>query len=43
MSGTSAAEATHTHLVSGNTGSIGSGTAHNILQRSIPVTVLMKL
>jgi hypothetical protein len=30
-------------LVSGNTGSEGSGTAHNNVSRVIPVTVLMKL
>jgi hypothetical protein len=33
----------HTHLVSGNTGTVGSNFAHNIVQRSVPVTVLMKL
>lgn len=43
FTGSLANESAHTHSVSGNTGSIGSGTAHNILSRSIPVTVLMKL
>jgi hypothetical protein len=43
FTGALATESLHTHLVSGNTGNIGSGTAHNILSRSIPVTVLMKL
>jgi hypothetical protein len=40
---TSGVGATHTHLVSGNTGNTGSGSAHNTMQRSVPVTVLMKL
>jgi hypothetical protein len=43
FTGALANESAHTHSVSGSTGSIGSGTAHNILSRSIPVTVLMKL
>jgi hypothetical protein len=43
FTGSLATESAHTHLVSGNTGSIGSGTAHNILSRALPLTVLMKL
>jgi microcystin-dependent protein len=43
FTGSLATESAHTHLVSGNTGNIGSGTAHNNMQRSVPVTVLMKL
>ncbi len=43
LTGTLANESTHTHSLTGTTDSIGSGTAHNILQRSTPVTVLMKL
>jgi hypothetical protein len=33
----------HTHTVSGTSGSYGSGAAHNIMQQTMPVTVLMKL
>lgn len=33
----------HTHTLSGNTDNAGSNTAHNIMARSAPVTVLMKL
>jgi hypothetical protein len=40
---TSDTEAAHTHSVSGTSGSNGSGTAHNIIQLTAPVTILMKL
>ena len=44
VSGTTAAEASHTHSVSGTTGTgSGSGTAHNILGRSLLVTWFIKL
>lgn len=33
----------HQHTLSGTTGSIGSGSAHNNLSRATPITVLMKL
>jgi hypothetical protein len=43
VSGTTGAESSHTHSVSGTSASTGGGGAHNNLQRSVPVTVLMKL
>jgi hypothetical protein len=44
VSGTTGAEASHTHSVSGTTGTgSGSGSAHNIMQRSAPVTWFIKL
>jgi hypothetical protein len=43
FTGSLATESAHTHSVSGNTGNIGSDTAHNIMARSAPVTILMKL
>lgn len=42
-SGTTSTASAHTHTVSGTSGSTGGGGAHNNLQRSIPVTVLMRL
>jgi microcystin-dependent protein len=42
-SGTTSLASDHTHSVSGTTDTTGGGTAHNNLQRSAPVTVLMKL
>jgi hypothetical protein len=33
----------HTHTLSGTVDASGSGTAHNIVSRGVPVTVLMKL
>ena len=43
LSGSTDAESAHTHLVSGTSASAGSGTAHNIMALSAPVTILMKL
>jgi hypothetical protein len=43
FTGALANESSHTHLVSGSTDNIGSNTAHNILSRSLPMTILMKL
>jgi microcystin-dependent protein len=44
ISGTTGAESSHTHSVSGTTGTgSGSGSAHNNMQRSAPVNILMKL
>lgn len=43
LSGALANESTHTHGVAGDTGPNGNGIAHNIMSRSAPVTVLMKL
>jgi microcystin-dependent protein len=39
---TGGASAAHTHLVSGNTGNNGSGTAHNTMQPSTVVTKMIK-
>jgi hypothetical protein len=35
--------ADHSHPVIGTSASTGSGTAHNVMQRSVPVTILIKL
>lgn len=42
-SATSDTVAAHTHLVSGNTGTTGSGSAHNNMGRHVIVTVYIKL
>jgi hypothetical protein len=43
VSGTAVSDGAHTHTLTGSMETLGSGTAHNILSRSLPVTVLMKL
>jgi hypothetical protein len=43
VGGTTSSNGSHQHISSGTTGAAGSGSAHNNVQRSIPVTVLMKL
>lgn len=42
-SGTTATVGDHAHTVTGTTNSLGGGASHNNVQRSMPVTVLMKL
>jgi hypothetical protein len=43
FTGSLATESAHTHSLTGITDNVGSGTAHNTMQRGVPVTVLMKL
>jgi microcystin-dependent protein len=40
---TTSSDGAHTHTISGTTGSIGSGSAHNNLARSAPITWFIKL